>query len=298
LYLVTNPHSHLSGIYYLPTALVAQETGLSPESVEIGIMCLFSEGLVIRDEEIDIVWIRKMLKYQGVYGKKIAKYIATHLSTLHGTMLISSFLNEYSDLSIPYQYTDPKPSSKSESIRQTYNSDTSGDRVSDRVSDMVSEVNSQDENRVSEVNFQPKNGVFGTTIQLGRATDKQEQEQNTEQNTEKNTVASATRADSDRKSKKTSDPRIKRLVDFFHDQHVQVLGEKPHIIGGRDASAIKRLLNTIPDEEELQARIIRYLEDPLEWQDKPNHTITGFEKLVGKYAEATDYTDTSWDTEY
>jgi len=100
--------------------------------------------------------------------------------------------------------------------------------------------------------------------------------------------------------KKESDPAISRLITYFHDEHLRIIGEKPHIVGGRDGAAIKRMLGTFP-EEELRARIFRYLQDPLEWMDRPQHTITGFEKRVNAYSDrnaADDTADTSWDEEY
>jgi len=82
--------------------------------------------------------------------------------------------------------------------------------------------------------------------------------------------------------KKETDPRVKRVLDHFHDEHLRIIGEKYHVIGGRDSAAIKRLLVTFP-EEELRGRITRYLEDPLGWMDHPQHTIPGFEKGVNAY---------------
>jgi hypothetical protein len=85
------------------------------------------------------------------------------------------------------------------------------------------------------------------------------------------------------KNKKT-DPRIKRLIDFFYEQHTKIIGEKPHIIGGRDASVFKRLLATFP-EEEIQERLIAFLNDPLHWADTPVYSTTLFEKLINKYSK-------------
>ena len=88
---------------------------------------------------------------------------------------------------------------------------------------------------------------------------------------------------------KKPDPRIKTLIDFFHNQYLETLGSKPHIIGKPEASAIKRLLRTFPDEEDLKNRIKRYIEDPLTWMDRPNHTLTGFEKAAQKYNQSDDW---------
>lgn len=103
-----------------------------------------------------------------------------------------------------------------------------------------------------------------------------------------------------RTRRKENDPLIRLVLDHFHDEHISVIGEKPHIIGGRDSAAIKRLLATFP-EDELRVRITRYLEDPLTWMDKPQHTLPGFEKRVNAYSNGNavdDTADTSWDKEF
>lgn len=89
--------------------------------------------------------------------------------------------------------------------------------------------------------------------------------------------------DTTAKTSRNTDPRIKILIDFFHDKHLEIHGEKPHILGNRDAPAIKRILNTIPDVDELKARMDRYLNDQLDWMDRPLWSITGFEKQVNAY---------------
>jgi hypothetical protein len=89
-----------------------------------------------------------------------------------------------------------------------------------------------------------------------------------------------------RNTKKETDPRIKKAIDYFHDEHLRIHDEKPHIIGGRDSKAIERLLKTVPDIEELKRRILPYLNDSLSWMDHPQWTITGFEKRINAYGRS------------
>lgn len=89
---------------------------------------------------------------------------------------------------------------------------------------------------------------------------------------------------SPRKREKQTDPRIKICLDYYHDKHEEIIGETPHIIGGRDATIIKRLLNTLRTESELKYRLGLFLRDPLEWQgDRPQHSLSCFEKNVNRY---------------
>lgn len=88
-------------------------------------------------------------------------------------------------------------------------------------------------------------------------------------------------------SRPPGDTRIKILIDYFHDRHIQTKGDKPHIVGGRDATAIKRMLKTCSDVEQFKKRIDRFLEDPLVWMtDGKQWTIPILEKCFQKYARS------------
>lgn len=87
-----------------------------------------------------------------------------------------------------------------------------------------------------------------------------------------------------KRAAKPTDPRIADIMAFYHDEHVRVLDEKPHIIGGRDASVIKRILQTIPDVDEIKSRIMAFIADPLSWMDTPNHSLALFEKRINAYS--------------
>jgi len=126
LYLITNPHSHMSGIYYLPTAFMQHELNMGRgfDGVWMG---LLRSGLVDADEKRSQVWVVNMLPYQAK-GNKAEKGVASHISTLHNSPLISRFLAKYPQItqylssefircpidtpSIPYTkvpYPDPDP---------------------------------------------------------------------------------------------------------------------------------------------------------------------------------------------
>ena len=46
LYLITNPHTHLSGLYYLPWALVPVESGLTDGRAKYCLAILMEDGVV------------------------------------------------------------------------------------------------------------------------------------------------------------------------------------------------------------------------------------------------------------
>lgn len=95
LYFITNPHTHVSGIYYLPDSTIEHETGLKPTEARYGIDTLSSTGFVCRDEQNELIWVVNMFRYQG-NGEKNARSAAAHLcKDVHKSPLISSFIELY-----------------------------------------------------------------------------------------------------------------------------------------------------------------------------------------------------------
>lgn len=94
VYLITNSHAHVSGIYYLPRAVVALETGIEAAFVDTLCDTLSGLGLVRNDQELDVFWVVNMLAYQAK-GEKADRAAALQLETLHNTLLIPDFLKRY-----------------------------------------------------------------------------------------------------------------------------------------------------------------------------------------------------------
>jgi hypothetical protein len=94
LYLVTNTHTHVGGIYYLPDVVIVHETGLAAGVLDTLWDRVSSAGLVRRDPESEVLWVKNMLRYQG-YGEKIFRSVAKHIATLHNCPLVNDFLAFY-----------------------------------------------------------------------------------------------------------------------------------------------------------------------------------------------------------
>jgi hypothetical protein len=103
LYLITNPHSHLSGIYYAPLVVQGHEMGISEKQTLEGLKALEKLKLIRWWPALEIVWVRRMLSYQSRSVKVLAA-VAKQLNNLHRCPLISEFLQEYQLLAIPYRY--------------------------------------------------------------------------------------------------------------------------------------------------------------------------------------------------
>lgn len=87
VYLITNPHTHLSGLYYLPQALAEAELGIKInwESVK---------SLAAYDAENQHVWVYRMYGYQG-RGPMVKQCVIKHLADLHVSKLVTSFCQHY-----------------------------------------------------------------------------------------------------------------------------------------------------------------------------------------------------------
>jgi hypothetical protein len=109
LYLITNSHTHVSGIYYLPKVLMQHETGLGAAEVERGIDTLSKGYLCAYDETTEVVWVRKMARYQG-HGRLMKAAVLDQLKNLHNCSLIKEFLKEYEDWDLAYIYPINTPS--------------------------------------------------------------------------------------------------------------------------------------------------------------------------------------------
>lgn len=109
LYLITNPHTHVSGIYYLPDLMMEHESGLAKKNVTAALATLTDAGLVKCDHNHQLVWVVKMMSYQGK-GDRIERAAAKHVSAIHESHLVGEFLEQYPsvrmhvscDLEIPH----------------------------------------------------------------------------------------------------------------------------------------------------------------------------------------------------
>jgi len=102
IYLITNQHTHLSGIYTLPIAFIEYETEISKAIIIKSLDTLSKGYLVFVDRVSDVIWVVNMLKYQGS-GAKIITSVENQLKSLHNTSLIPEFLEHYKGYNIKYE---------------------------------------------------------------------------------------------------------------------------------------------------------------------------------------------------
>ena len=110
-YLIANPHSHVSGLYWCPPHYMAHELGLPLKRVEKALGALAESGLVAFDPEREVVWVVSMAGKQA-YAPNVWKSCASHVATLHGSPLIEGWIERYKDrtdaiANLSAMYTEP-----------------------------------------------------------------------------------------------------------------------------------------------------------------------------------------------
>jgi len=107
-YLITCPSAHFSGLFYLPEKLMSVETGIDDRGIGRGMDTLMDTQICQYDDERDIVFVRKMLKYQikdANLTETQKQGLINHFNKLHKTPLIKDFLSVWSSLELKYIYT-------------------------------------------------------------------------------------------------------------------------------------------------------------------------------------------------
>lgn len=95
LYLITNPHTHVSGIYVLDLRYAGADIGMNKNTLSTNLNTLSAGGFCAFDASTSVVWVRKMMAYQGK-GEKNLRSAAYHITEdLHGSYLCDQFLAAY-----------------------------------------------------------------------------------------------------------------------------------------------------------------------------------------------------------
>jgi len=64
LYLLSNPHANMLGLYYLPQLYIAHETGLGTEGASKGLRRAIEAGFCAYDEAAEVVFVYQMARFQ------------------------------------------------------------------------------------------------------------------------------------------------------------------------------------------------------------------------------------------
>jgi hypothetical protein len=99
VYLMTSPHSHQSGMYYLPMLYLCNEVGISQKGASKALAWLSDEGFAKYDEKSEWVWVCEMASWQIgstlSEGDKRCKGVQQYLTTLPQLPFIQLFVTRY-----------------------------------------------------------------------------------------------------------------------------------------------------------------------------------------------------------
>jgi hypothetical protein len=145
IYLFSNERASVSGLYELPMRVIAFETGLSVEDeIKPALQAFAQADKVLYDFEKQVVWVRKMLKYQASTSPKVKNRIKTDVASVPDCPLKTRWLSEYT-LPIPYEYstdTDDEgmDTSSSISISSSIYSSREGEGAGEETKTVVEDI--------------------------------------------------------------------------------------------------------------------------------------------------------------
>lgn len=101
LYLLTNPHSNMLGLYYLPITYLSHETGIPFEGASKGLQSLIEAGFCSYDFDAEVVFIHEMAFFQ--LGKSLkptdnqCKGIKNAYDELPNNIFLNDFFEKYGE---------------------------------------------------------------------------------------------------------------------------------------------------------------------------------------------------------
>lgn len=102
LYLMTSPHSTMTGVFHCPLMYMSYETGLSLEGASKGLQSLLEGGFCEYDHDSETVFVIRMARFQ--IGEKLnpkdnrAKGLIKEVARMPKTPMRSRFIEVYADV--------------------------------------------------------------------------------------------------------------------------------------------------------------------------------------------------------
>lgn len=94
LYVLTNPHTNLAGIYEISKKVMAFETGFNVDTIDKLIKMFEDKGKIAYDPETSEIFVINWLKYNWTNSPKVIKCIIQDLERVKSKKLISIFWNK------------------------------------------------------------------------------------------------------------------------------------------------------------------------------------------------------------
>lgn len=112
-YLISNPHSNMIGMYYLPVMFIAHETGLTVEGASKGLARCIEAEFCGYDQTAEVVWVYEMARFQiDAYlnpGDKRCAGVQNTYNDLPQNRFLPEFFDKYED---PFHLKEKRLSSE------------------------------------------------------------------------------------------------------------------------------------------------------------------------------------------
>lgn len=99
MYLMTNPHANMLGLYYCPVMFIAHETGMGLEGAYKGLQSAIKAGFCAYDDASETVWVFEMARYQiadALVGKDLRiKGVQNEYDSLPENPYLEAFFDKY-----------------------------------------------------------------------------------------------------------------------------------------------------------------------------------------------------------
>jgi hypothetical protein len=99
LYLMTGPHAHQTGMYYLPLMYLSHETGIAQKGATKALQTLQADNFSVYDVQCEWIWVREMAAWQIgrllTENDKRAKGVQQYLASVPERPFKGAFIERY-----------------------------------------------------------------------------------------------------------------------------------------------------------------------------------------------------------
>jgi len=110
--LMTNAHTDILGIYYLPIPYLAHDIAISAEEATAALNKLCAFGFCRYDEQSEYIWVVNMTKYQIEEALKPQDNRVKHIQTLYESLPKLPFLTDFYKMYAAYLHLKPRSTQK------------------------------------------------------------------------------------------------------------------------------------------------------------------------------------------
>jgi hypothetical protein len=97
-YLLSSPHANMLGLYYLPLAYIAHDTGIPFEGASKGLQRVIEAGFCRYDEDAEVVWVVNMAFYQIAESLSATDNRVKNIQSEYDKLPNNKYLDDFFDL--------------------------------------------------------------------------------------------------------------------------------------------------------------------------------------------------------